>query len=149
MRHASLAVALSLAALLAAACGVAFSSPPRSNTLFQSLHITGRMTAGSPLTAAITYQQYLPVKIDVTCELWKNSKKVKQLGKDTVPELPGGSPKETPFPGNFSIDFTVDQPGTYAVKCYSTSDDDNAILASFTVGKGAEPTPAPTTGGRG
>jgi hypothetical protein len=143
VRPAALFVALSLAALLAAACGVAFSSPPRDNTLFQSLHVTGKMNAGAPLTAALTYQQYLPVKIDVTCELWQHSKQVKEIGKDTVPELPGGSPKQTPFPGNFSLDFTVDQPGSYAVKCYTASDKDNTILTSFTIGEAVE-TPTPT-----
>ena len=138
MRPAALVVTLSLAALLAAACGVAFSSPSRDNTLFQSLKVTGKMRAGSPLTAALTYQQYLPVRVDVTCELWQHGKKVKQIGKETVPELPGGSPKETPFPGNVSFDFSVDQAGSYAVKCYTTGDKDNAILASFAVGKAAE-----------
>lgn len=143
MRPAALLVALSLAAFLAAACGVAFSSPPRNNTLFQSLQVTGKMNAGAPLTAALTYQQYLPVKIDVTCELRQHNKKVKEIGKETVPELPGGSPKQTPFPGNYSFDFTVDQPGSYTVKCYTTSDEDNTIVRSFTVGKAVGTPTAP------
>jgi hypothetical protein len=60
-----------------------------------------------------------------------------------VPQLPGGSPKATPFPGNVSFDFTVDAPGEYKAECYTPNDEDNVIIDVFTI-LGPAVTPAAT-----
>jgi hypothetical protein len=119
--------------MMAGACGVAFSAPSRDHTLFQSLKVTGQMRTGASLAAHLTYQQYLPIDIDIRCELRQDKKLVKVIGQGTVSEDPGGSPKATPIPGSVSYNFTVDAPGDYHVTCYTPSDEDNTIVYGFTV----------------
>ncbi len=126
-------VLLIFAALLGAACGVAFSAPKRNRTLFQSLSVTGELRTGQPLTAALAYQQYLPIEIDVRCEVRQSKKLIKPIGQMKVPAYPNGSPTVTPFPGNISYDFTIDKAGDYFVECYTPSDKDNAIRYPFSV----------------
>ena len=136
-------LALAAAALLAAACGVRFSTPARTNDFFQSLTVTGEMRTGAPLTAAVAYQQDLPVGVDVQCEIRQGKRLIKPLGHDTVPAYPEGSPKLTPFPGNLSFDFTLDAPGDYKAECYASNDQDVYIIKTFTV-RGPALTPAAT-----
>ena len=59
------------------------------------------------------------------------------------PGVPDGGPKATPFPGNYSYDFTIAEPGAYKFECYTTKDDDNYIIRDFTVGA-APGSPPPT-----
>ena len=98
VRFARVLVGLCVVAMMAGARGVAFSAPSRNHTLFQSLKVTGQMRTGGPLAAHLTYQQYLPIDIDVRCELRQDKKLVKVIGQGTVSEDPGGSPKAPPFP---------------------------------------------------
>ncbi len=136
-------VALCIAAMMAGACGVAFSAPSRDHTLFQSLKVTGEMRPGATLTAALAYQQYLPITIDIRCELRQGTKLIKVVGQGVVPEDPGGTPKATPVAGAASYNFTVDAPGDYRITCYTPSDEDNTIVYGFTVRGAAVATPAP------
>ena len=119
--------------LFAGACGVQFSDPPKTHQVFQSLTISGQMRAGAPLTAALKYQQNLPVAIKVQCEIRQGSTLVKPIGIQTVAEQPGGSPKQTPVPGNFSFDFTLDRPGAYKAECYAPDDQDVYIIKEFSI----------------
>ena len=143
VRFARLLVGLCMVAMMAGACGVAFSAPSRDHTLFQSLKVTGEMRTGAPLTAKLAYQQYLPLNIDIRCELRQDKKLIKVVGQGVVPQDPGGTPKSTPVPGSASYSFTVDSPGDYRVACYTPSDEDNVLVYGFTV-KGAPVTATPT-----
>ncbi len=151
MKLSPLFVALLLSAILFAACGVRFSDPPQGNEFFRGLTVTGDKRAGMPLTASVSFRQYYPVEVPVQCELKQGKKVVKPIGQDTVQSYPDGSPKVTPFPGNFSFDFAVDAPGTYKVKCYTVKDTDNSIVEEFSVGPAARqsPTPPPLAPPRG
>jgi hypothetical protein len=134
MRVLAAILALSLASLLLAGCGVAFSdSTPHSREVLQSLKVSGDMHVGKPLTASLSYQQNLPVDVPIHCELRKGSSLVKAIGDTTVASYPGGSPKLTPFPGDISFDFTVDAPGTYKAECFVPTDQDAVIIREFTV----------------
>jgi hypothetical protein len=103
------------------------------------------MTAGAPLTVAYSYKQNNPLPVETKCELRQNKELVKPLGNMTVQGLPFGGPEATPFPGNFTFDFTVDEPGDYIVQCYTTLDEDNFIEEEITIapGSGVTPTPVP------
>ena len=114
----------------------------QGNEFFKSLTVTGELRAGSPLTAAVTYEQNNPIAVVIKCEIRQGKDLVKELGSESVPLLPGGGPKATPFPGNFSFDFTMEQPGTYKAECFTPADEDNYILKTFTIGSAATPTPA-------
>ena len=129
--------------IVAGACGVQFSNPPKTHQLFQSLTITGVMRAGAPLTAALTYQQNLPIAIQVQCEIRQGKNLVKPIGAESVPQLPGGTPEQTPFPGNFSFDFTLDKPGSYKAECYAPDDQDVYIIKEFSIGPALTPAAAP------
>ncbi|MHB8516333.1 MAG: hypothetical protein ACYDCT_13240 [Dehalococcoidia bacterium] len=144
MRVPSTLLALAAFALLAAACGVQFSTPARTNQFFQSLTVTGELRTGAPLTASLAYQQNLPVNIDVQCETRQGTRLIKPLGHDTIPQYPQGSPKLTPIPGNASFAFTVDAPGDYKAECYTPVDQDVYIIKTFTVrGPALTPTASP------
>jgi hypothetical protein len=59
---------------------------------------------------------------------------VKDIGGDIIPAYPDGNPDLTPFPGNFSFDFTMDAPGDYQLQCYTPRDEDNYIEEAFSIG---------------
>jgi hypothetical protein len=124
---------LATIAMLCAGCGVAFTQAKDERAFFDSLTITGQGIAGAPLTAALAYRTNYPLAVEVTCELRQGKRTLSVLGSETVPAVPGGAPKATPLPGNFSFDFTVDAPGSYKVQCYTPADEDNFIEKPFTV----------------
>jgi hypothetical protein len=124
---------LALACALLTGCGVAFSDPPQGNDFFVSLEITGERTAGSPLTAAVAYETFYPAQVEIACELRQGKETLRQIGRSQAPAIPNGSPKRDGVPGNFSIDFTVEQPGSYKVECYTPADDANYIVEKFTI----------------
>ena len=132
---------------LFAGCGVSFRDAKQGTEFFKSLTVTGELTVGTPLTAAVTYEQANPVPVGIKCELRQGKDLVRDLGSEMAPFLPAGGPKATPFPGNFSIDFTVDKPGTYKAECFTPYDEDNYILRTFTVRPAPTPTPAAASGG--
>lgn len=119
------------------------SSAKNGTEFFKSLTITGDLAAGAPLTAAVGYDQNNPVPVVIKCEIRQGKNLVKELGGELAPELPLGGPKATPFPGNFSFDFVMEQPGTYKAECFTPADEDNYILKTFTIGPAATPTPPP------
>jgi len=141
----ALPLLLVVVAILAAGCGVDFSSAKQGNEFFKSLAVTGDLRAGSPLTAAVTYEQNNPVAVVIKCEVRQGKDLVKEIGGESAPLLAGGGPEATPFPGNFSFDFSMEQPGTYKAECFTPADEDNYIIKTFTIGPAATPTPA--TGG--
>lgn len=120
-----------------------FSSSKQGTEFFKSLAVTGDPRAGSPLTAAVTYEQNNPVAVVLKCEIRRGKDLVSDLGSETVPPLAFGKPKATPFPGNFSFDFYVVEAGTYKAECFTPADEDNYIIKTFTVGPGATATQAP------
>lgn len=136
-----LGVFIFLLAPLLVACGVRFSAAKQGNDFFKTLTVSGDRRAGSALTASVTYMQKAPFEVKMTCELRKNKTLVRAIGNDVIPRYPFGNPKATPFPGNFSYDFTVDEPGTYEVQCYTPVDEDNFIVKEFTVRPASTPTP--------
>jgi hypothetical protein len=127
-------LSLAIASLLLAGCGVSFGSD-QGNEFFKSIDVSGRMEAGAPLTVAVTYEQFYPFQLDIECELWDNTTKtlVRSLGQDLIPSYPEGSPRVTPFPGNFSMDFVVEEPGEYLVECFTVLDDENFIGEKITI----------------
>ncbi|MEO8698223.1 MAG: hypothetical protein ABI658_32315 [Acidimicrobiales bacterium] len=130
-------------AVLAAACGVGYGSAPEGNEFFKSAKVTGDFRAGLTLTGAVTYESNYPIEVQITCEIRKGKELVQTLATETIPALPSGNPKATPFPGNFSYDFAVPEPGTYKFECLTTKDDDNYIIRDFTV-RAAPDSPPPT-----
>jgi hypothetical protein len=136
-----LAILLLAASAFAAACGVEFSSSPNEAQLFQSLHVTGSMRAGEPLTAVLTYHQAVPVEVNVQCEVRQGSRLVKAIGTQTVAASPGGSPKQTPVAGQASFGFTVDKAGAYKAECFTPADQDVYIIREFSIGPPAPATP--------
>lgn len=135
---------LSLLGVLIAGCGVSFSSPPDGTEFFKSLTISGELTAGSPLTAAVEYEQNNPVLTEIQCEIRQDKTLVKAIGSEKAALHPLGGPTATAFPGNFSLDFSLDQPGTYKAECFTPADQDNFILKTFTIRPAAKSTPPPT-----
>lgn len=140
--------ALLAASLLLAGCGIRFSAAPQGNDFFDSLDVTGDKRVGETLTAAVALSQFYPVEVAVECELLEDSETLKPIGREVVPAMPNGSPERTPFPWNYSFDFTVDDPGEYYVDCFTPLDEDNFIREVIDIGEPAEATPTPiTTGG--
>lgn len=134
---------LSLACALVLGCGVSFSSAPKGTEFFKALAVTGPLDAGKPLTVAVSYQQAYPVNTIIKCEIRQGKSLVKDLGAQTAPAHPTGNPKATPFPGNFSFDAVLDEPGEYKAECFTPADEDNFILKTFRV----KPSVQATTGG--
>ncbi len=130
-------------AVLAAACGVGYGSTPDGNEFFKSAKVTGDFRAGMTLTGAVTYESNYSIEVQITCEIRRGKELVQSLSSERIPALPDGGPKATPFPGNFSYDFAVAEPGAYKFECYTTKDDDNYIIRDFTVR--AAPDSAPPT----
>ncbi len=135
-----------IACLLLSGCGIGFGDPPEGNEFFESLNVTGDKRAGEQLTAAVAMTQNYAVEITVECELRRGKDLVKPIGRDVVPAFPNGTPDQTPFPINYSFDFTVDDAGTYKVDCFTPLDEDNFIRDEFKIGAAAEITPMPTLG---
>lgn len=133
---------LTLSVALLSGCGVSFSSTPDGTEFFKSLKISGELTAGTPLTALVTYEQANPVLTEIHCEIRQGKERVKDLGSTTAALHPLGVPGATPFPGNFSLDFSLGQPGTYKAECFTPLDEDNFILKTFTIRPASTPTPA-------
>ena len=71
----------------------------------------------------------------------RNKELVKEIGATDAPALVFGGPEATPFPGNYTFDFTLDAPGAYKVQCYTPADDDNFIEKEITVLPGENATP--------
>ncbi len=121
-------------------CGVAFSDAPQGTEFFKSLNVSGELKAGSALTLAVGYQQKNPVETRIRCEIRQGKDLVKVVGENTAPADPRGGPKATPFPGTFSMDFKLDEPGTYKAECFTPADEDNFILKNFTLAPNDAPT---------
>jgi hypothetical protein len=125
---------LILASALCAGCGIAFGDGPEGNDFFTSLRITGDKSAGAPLTAAVSYETIYPAEIEILCELRQGSTSLRQIGRGVAPAvLPERTPDDDGVVGNFSVDFVVEEPGTYKVECYTPKDDDNYLLKEFTI----------------
>ncbi len=133
MKHASTAAAFALMCALLAGCGVAFGDATEGNDFFVSLRVSGEKTAGAPLTAAVAYETFYPEPIDIVCELRRGSESLRQIGGLQAPAVPGLTPDDDGVPGNYSIDFSVDEAGTYKVECYTSKEEANFIIEEFTV----------------
>jgi hypothetical protein len=129
-------------------CGVSFSSAPDGTEFFKSVTVSGELTAGAPLTAAVTYEQNNPVETTIKCEVRQGKNLVKEIGSAKAPLHPLGGPEATPFPGNFSFDFNVAEPGSYKLECFTPADEDNFIIKDFKLDprNDATSTPPPATG---
>jgi hypothetical protein len=132
VRYVTLAAMTLLPALLAG-CGIAFSRD-EGNEFFLSLDVTGQKVAGAPLTAAVAYHTFYPVSVEIVCELRQGSNLVGQIGDAEAPAIPGDlTPEDERVPGNFSFDFTVEEPGDFKIECYTRADDANFIVEEFTI----------------
>jgi hypothetical protein len=127
---------LTLSCAIFAACGVKFSDPPDGTEFFKALTVTGNPQPGAPLTATVDYAQHNPVFTDVRCEIRQGKTLVGDIGTQRAPQHPAGGPEATPFPGTFSFDFVVVQPGTYKAECFTPGDEDNFIIKTFTIAPG-------------
>jgi hypothetical protein len=122
------------ASVLLVGCGVDFSGGAEGNDFFTSLRVTGDKVTGQPLTAAVSYETIYPAELEILCELRQGSTTLRQIGRGVAPAvLPERAPEDDGVVGNFSIDFIVEEPGTYKVECYTSKDDDNYLLKEFTV----------------
>jgi hypothetical protein len=132
VRYTTLA-ALTLIAALTSACGIAFSRD-EGNDFFLSLDVTGEKVAGAPLTAGVAYETFYPVPVEIVCELRQSSDLVGQIGVAEALAIPGDlTPDDERVPGNFSFDFTVEEPGEFKVECYTRLDEANFIVEEFTI----------------
>jgi hypothetical protein len=138
---------LALVALVFSACGIAFGSAPEGNEFFKSIAVTGELRTGAPLTVAFGYSQNNPIAVTIKCEVRQKKELVKEVGVTDAPGLAFGGASATPFPGNYTFDFTLDAPGAYKLQCYTPADEDNFIEKEFTVlpGDNATPTPLPAS----
>ena len=135
-----IAVLLS-SSLLLAACGVRFQDPDPGTEFFKSIDISGQMRAGDPLTVVVGYDQYYPAEVAFQCELRRKKELITVIGEAKAPALEDGSPDATPFPGVYSFDFSVPEPGTFIVECLTPQDEDNFIGDEITIAP-ASATPA-------
>lgn len=124
---------LAFIALALGACGVRIGAATPTNPFFRSLEVTGSKLVGQPLTVHVEYAQNYPLQVEIACELRQKGKLVKFIGREAVQAQPEGTPKRTPFLGNFAFDFVVDAPGRYRVECLTPEDEDNFIIDEFTV----------------
>lgn len=124
---------LALSCAIFAGCGVRFSDPPEGTEFFKSLSVTGKLEAGSPLTATVEYAQHNPVFTDIRCEVRQGKALVKEIGTQRAPQHPAGGPEATPFAGTFTYDFVIDQPGAYRAECFTPADEDNFIIKTFRI----------------
>jgi hypothetical protein len=132
-----------LLALSGSACGVRFADAEPGTEFFTSIDISGEMHAGAPLTVLVGYEQFYPVDVTFHCELRREKEIIKRIGEKVVVPLENGGPDKTPFPGVFSFDFTVDEPGTYIVECLTERDEDNFIGDEIDIAPAPEETPVP------
>ena len=126
-------VTMLIAALSLIACGVRYSDPEPGTEFYESIDITGDMTAGETLTVTIGITQTNPVEVVSVCELRQDKKTLFEIGRATIPALPEGNPDATPVISEQSHDFTVDEPGTFVVECLTPKDEDNFIAKEITV----------------
>jgi hypothetical protein len=132
VKAARVLAASTLLAVLLSGCGISFDEE-EGTEFFVSLRVSGAMVPNATLTAAVAYEQYYPIEVTFRCELVRDAKLLREIGLDTVPSHPAGGPEATPFPGNISFDFSVDEPGAYEIECYTPDDEDNIIDESFTI----------------
>ena len=125
--------ALALTGLLLTGCGIAFGGAPEGNDFFTSLRVSGRQTAGSPLTAAVSYETIYPAPVDILCELRQDKRTLAEIGRGQAPAIANRDPDDDGVVGNFSIDFVVDEPGTFKVECYTPADEANFIIEEFEI----------------
>lgn len=136
---------LAACAVLAAGCGVQFGSSEKGTEFFTDLEVSGKLEPGQPLTAFLSFEQFYPVEVTLSCELRQKKTTIREIGREEVPRLPEGSPERTPYPGHYSFDFTVDQTGTFKIECLTPLDEDNFIVDEFTIREPADGTvPTPT-----
>jgi hypothetical protein len=134
-----------LSGLAFISCGVRYTAS-EGNEFFTSIDVTGEMRAGSPLTGEVAFDQTYPTEVIIRCELRQSGEFVKHIGEAPASAHPAGHPDATPVPGNFSFDFTVDQPGRYIFQCYTPKDEENFIEEAFSVGSATSPaTPGPAS----
>ncbi len=124
---------LALSCAVLAGCGVRFHDPEPGNEFFKSATVTGDLRVGSTLTGAVTIAQRYNIDVPITCELRQGRKAVKPIGAETIPALPGGTPKSTPVAAHYSYQFTVEAAGAYKFECFTAKDEDNFIIREFSV----------------
>ena len=124
------------ASMPAAACGVTFGGAPEGNDFFTSLDVTGDMTIAAPLTAALSYETFYPVPVDIICELRQGDDLVREIGRTQAPSVPeelSPDDEDERVPGNISFDFAVEEAGAFKVECYTPLDEANYIVEEFDV----------------
>jgi hypothetical protein len=125
---------LLFASLPLAGCGIAFGDAPQGNDFFTSLRVSGEKRAGAPLTAAVSYETFYPVQIEILCELRQGSRTIREIGRGFAPAVtPERTPDDEAVPGNFSIDFNVATAGDYKVECYTVLEEANFIIEEFKI----------------
>ncbi len=126
-------VTMLVAALSLVACGVRYSDPEPGTEFYESIDITGDMTADETLTVTIGITQTNSVEVESVCELRQNKKTLFEIGRDLVPALPEGNPSATPVVSTLTHGFSVDEAGTFVVECLTPKDEDNFIAKEITI----------------
>ena len=116
-----------------AGCGVRFKDPEPGNEFFKSIVVSGDRSVGATLTGTVTVAQRYALEVPIACEVRQGKQLVKAIGTDTIPALPGGTPKSTPLAAHYSYDFSLDKAGAYKLECYTPSDEDNFVIREFTI----------------
>ncbi len=135
-------------ALLAGCGGIDFGSPDQGNDFFEKLEISGEHAAGAPLTAELSYETFYPMEVEISCELYRGSRRLFEIGRATVPAVGEGrdpGEEDERVPGNFSFDFSAMSAGSYEVECFTPCDESNYILEEFSVRAARTPLPEPET----
>jgi hypothetical protein len=152
-----------LSLLFVAGCGLSWGSGKHQTELFRKLTVTGDFHPNGALKLRLEYEQPYNVDVRAHCALLKQhpnwtptpkpkgatptpvviprahptpSNTVYEILEETLPFNPnGGAAHEvTPVPGVLERDFTMpEQPGDYAVRCYTPLDVNNSISTSFTI----------------
>ena len=126
-------VALAIAALLLAGCGISVGGGGASSELFSKLSIQGDLAVGSELTLEVIEEQRYPVAVDISCFLVQPGHSRRLLGRDTLPANADTSAEPTPVPGASTFRFRVQRPGHYLALCNTPLDPDNFISKEFRV----------------
>lgn len=126
-------VALAVAALLLAGCGISLGGGASSSELFSKLRIRGEPVVGGEMTLEVSEEQRYPVAVDISCFLLDPGRSRRLLGRDTLPANPDTSAEPTPVAGASTFRFRVQRPGRYLALCNTPLDPENFISKEFRV----------------
>ena len=128
--------------VLAAGCGVDFSTEAQESEILKTLTISGDFAPGGALTLRLDYEQPYPTLINVSCDLLKgrSGKRAERLVANimekplVVNDNGGPVPEATPIAESIEQEFSAPaDAGSYEVNCYTVGEEDNDIERVITI----------------